>query len=123
MHDETHERLLNLVGAVALAVATAQRQITEKTLNFGGSAPAALVTIAAYPGKSVEELGAVLGLTQPGATRLIDRLERAVLVRRQGGQGRRQAVHATSLGESAVTSLLDARHRALARLLEPLDDA
>src|SRR5256885_2134166 len=123
MHDEADDRLLNLVGAVGLAVATAQRQVTEKTLAFGGAAPAALVTIAAYPGKSVEQLGAVLGLTQPGATRLVDRLERAVLVSRRDGEGRRQALHTTSLGESAVSSLLDARHRALDRLLQPLDAA
>ena len=42
-----------------------------------GAAASALVTIDAYPGRTIEQLRGPLGLSQPGAVRLVERLAAA----------------------------------------------
>lgn len=110
------DRLINLLGAQALALAD----------RLGAaSAPSALVHLCAYPGASPGALRAVLGITDSGATRLVDRLVAAGLVERRtaGGDGRSIAVHPTEAGRAAADEALGRRRAALARALEPLDPA
>jgi DNA-binding MarR family transcriptional regulator len=117
MHSE---RDVNVVGAFALAAADASRQAAERSLGQGASAPAALITIGAYPGRSIEQLRRPLGLSQPGALRLVGRLEDAGWVARRAANGRGVALSLTASGEKVVADLLRARDSSLAQLLGSL---
>ncbi len=120
MHSE---RDLNLVGAFALAAADAVRQAAEHSLGQGASAPAALITIGAYPGRTIEQLRRPLRLSQPGALRLVERLEQAGWVARRAANGRGVALSLTTAGETVVAEILRARDASLARLLSALSAA
>jgi DNA-binding MarR family transcriptional regulator len=99
-------------------------QATHEAVGQAGSAAAALVLIPARPGWTIEQLRAPLGLSQPGATRLVDRLEEAGWVERTGPGGRRGVrMRLTPAGEEVFDRLLLARRAALAELLEPLSRA
>src|SRR3954447_26158595 len=117
------ERVANLLGAFALEATTAQTQAGGGVLGQGGATVGALVTIAAHPQRTVEELRAPLGLTQPGATRLVQRLVDAGWVERSGPGGRgghRLAV--TAAGPAVLGQIFEARRAALLALLGPLSE-
>ena len=61
---------------------TGSRAAGRASGRLAGAEPAALVTLAHYPGQSVTTLGQTLSLTHSGAVRLADRLEADGLVRR-----------------------------------------
>jgi MarR family transcriptional repressor of emrRAB len=112
-----------LLGALALAVADRLREATEYAGDgLGPSEPAALVTLAHYPGQPVAALGRTLGLTHSGAVRLADRLEGAGLARRTpSGQGRALALYLTESGGSAALRVLGRRQEAVEQLAATLD--
>jgi DNA-binding MarR family transcriptional regulator len=84
----------------------------------------ALVTIAAHPDRTVEELRAPLGLSQPGAARLVQRLVDAGWVQRGGPGGRGgYRLRATDVGRRVVDDFAAVRRGALLDLLEPLSEA
>jgi MarR family transcriptional repressor of emrRAB len=125
MHTETaasgNARLANLLGALALEGAGALETATRPVVGQAGAAAAALVTIGAHPGRTIEQLRAPLGLSQPGAVRLVERLAGAGWVERSGPGGRRGlALDLTPEGTAVLDELLVARRAALAELLEPL---
>jgi MarR family transcriptional regulator, negative regulator of the multidrug operon emrRAB len=108
-------RTANLLGALGLEAATAAG---------GDSATAAVVTIAAHPDRTVEELRAALALSQPGAARLVQRLVEAGWVERDGPGGRGGLrLRATEAGARAVDEFAAARRAALVELLAPLSPA
>jgi DNA-binding MarR family transcriptional regulator len=116
------DRLAQLLGATALAATDRLRAAVEGGLDHGGSFPAALVHLQAYPGESVEGLRRVLAVSQPAAVRVVDRLAGEGLVERRPGPDRRTlALHLTVAGEQAATSLLARRSESLRSLLEALD--
>jgi MarR family transcriptional repressor of emrRAB len=114
-------RCANLLGAASLSVAEAVRAAVERVVGAGGAVSAALVTIDAYPGHSIEQLRAALGISQPGTVRLVDRLEREGWAKRHAGEGRAVALVLTPAGRRVVKRLLAARDAALAEMLAPLD--
>jgi MarR family transcriptional regulator, negative regulator of the multidrug operon emrRAB len=117
-------RVANLVGALALEVTRAQERATESTVGRSGAAAAAIVVIAARPGTSIEQLRRPLGLTQPGATRLVERLVATGWVERSGPGGRRGLqLTLTETGHDVFEELLAARRAALTELLAPLSAA
>jgi DNA-binding MarR family transcriptional regulator len=114
-------RTANLLGALALEAAGAQDAAATPVVGQAGAAAAALVTIAAHPGRTIERLRAPLGLSQPGAVRLVERLVAAGWVEREGAGGRRGLeLRLTPGGEVVLDDLLAARRAALAGLLDPL---
>ncbi len=116
------DRLANLLGVAALSAADRLRSAVEGELAHGGSAPAALVHLQAYPGESVEELRRVLGVSQPAAVRVVNRLADEGLVERRSGPDRRTlALHLTAAGEGAATALLSRRTQSLRSLLDALE--
>jgi DNA-binding MarR family transcriptional regulator len=132
MHTTTDEprntdpraRSANLLGALALETLGAQEQAIEDVLGQGGGAAGALVTIHKYPDRTVEQLREPLGLSQPGAARLVERLVRSGWVERRGPGGRRGLqIRLTAAGEEMFDGLLVARRTALEALLAPLSDA
>jgi MarR family transcriptional regulator, negative regulator of the multidrug operon emrRAB len=117
-------RAANLLGALALDAAGVLEAATKPVVGQAGAAAAALVTIAAHPGRSIERLRAPLGLSQPGAVRLVERLVGLGWVERARAGGRRGLeLRLTPAGESVLAELLRARRAALAELIEPLTEA
>jgi MarR family transcriptional regulator, negative regulator of the multidrug operon emrRAB len=121
-NEETRNpaRVANLLGAVALEAARVQETVHEP-VGQAGAAAEALVTIAAYPGRSIERLRGPLGLSQPGAVRLVERLVGAGWVKQGGSRGRRGfELRLTGAGDAVVEDLLTRRRAVLAELIEPL---
>jgi DNA-binding MarR family transcriptional regulator len=117
-------RSANLLGALALETLSTQERAIQEVLGQGGGAAGALVTIHKYPGRTVEELRQPLGLSQPGAARLVERLVRSGWIERGGPGGRRGLeIRLTPAGEAMFDRLLAARRAALEALLAPLSDA
>jgi len=120
MNDD-EARLANLLGVTALVAADRLRAAVEADLRSGGSGPAALVHLQAYPGESVEALRRVLGISQPATVRIVDRLAADGLLQRRPGPDRRTlALHLTPAGEQAARAVLAQRTRSLRALLDAL---
>lgn len=75
--------LLNRLGALALALHDRQARAVALGAGLSPSRAAALVSVGAAPGLGVGELAAIVGVTQPVATRLLADLERDGLLRRE----------------------------------------
>jgi crossover junction endodeoxyribonuclease RuvC len=102
----------------------AHQETVHEPVAQAGAAAQALVTIGAYPGRSIEQLRAPLGLSQPGAVRLVERLAASGWVTRGGSRGRRGfELRLSAAGDAVVEELLARRRAALAELLEPLSRA
>src|SRR4051794_5638572 len=113
----------NLLGALGLLVSDRLAAATEEAAALGAAGPAAIVSLPHHAGCRIDELRSVVGLTHSGAVRLVDRLEAAgLLERRAGPDARSLALHLTPEGDAAASRILAARERAIAELLEPLDD-
>src|SRR4051794_32146320 len=107
-----NERTANLLGALALEAAGAIEAV-EGPVGHGGAAAAALVTIGDCPDRTIERLRAPLGLSQPGAVRLVERLIAAGWVERGGSRGRRGfRLRLTGAGRTIVDELLARRSAA-----------
>jgi MarR family transcriptional regulator, negative regulator of the multidrug operon emrRAB len=121
MTESSSARTANLLGALSLAVHERLRAATEGTDPLAGSEPATLVTLAHYPGQSIEALRRTLAITHSGAVRLVDRLERAGLVARApGGPGRTLAIALTRSGRAAAAGVLARRQAVLDEIVESL---
>ena len=117
------KRLENLAAAWALAAADAVRAETEKAAGHAAGAPAALVTLLAYPGASIERVRQAVGVTHSGGVRLVDRLEADGLVRRRRTADRRvAALELTPRGRRRAQRVLDERAKGVEQLLAPLSE-
>jgi MarR family transcriptional repressor of emrRAB len=117
-------RTANLLGALSLEAARVQKEAALAAVGEAGAAAEALDTIAAYPDRTIEQLRAGLGLSQPGAARLVDRLAKAGWVERAGPGGRRGfELRITAEGVRVLDELFAARRAALSALLAPLSDS
>jgi len=126
MHSQSggpvnRDRTANLLGALALELARAQQLATAEVVGQTGSAAAALVVIGAAPGRTIEQLRRPLGLTQPGATRLVERLVEAGWVERGDTAGRRGLrLTLSEAGREVLDQMHAARRAALTEALAPL---
>ena len=115
-------RDLNVIGAFALALSDDFRGAMQELAEGNDSACAALIVIGQESGLSVDRLSKILGLSQPGTVRLVDRLAADHLVERKAGADRRSvALRLTEAGKRQVKSLLIGRRHALAEALRQLD--
>lgn len=118
-------RVANLLGA--LAVALQERILVAATSATArpASDTTALVGLTSFlEGESQDAVASVLGLTQSGAVRLVDRLADAGLVRRQAGpDARTHAVVPTEAGRRAGLAAREGRLAAIDEVLEVLDAA
>lgn len=117
------DRLSQLLGALSLSATDRFRDRVEGSLGRAGAHAAALVHLDAYPGGSIEQLGRALGVSQPGAVKMVDRLQAdGLLERRAGPDARTLALHLTVSGRAAARRVLAERGDELDHLLEVLDD-
>jgi DNA-binding MarR family transcriptional regulator len=115
------DRLTQLLGVLALAAADRFRSSVETELGRGGAHPGALVHLDAYPGESVQALANVLGVSQPAAVKIADRLAADGLVERRTATDHRvRALHLTPAGRRAAAGVLTRRAAALDDLLAGL---
>ena len=111
--------LQNKLSALSLA-------ITDSTFagadNLAPTAVAALMSIRDQEPLSVGDIARIVGLTHSAAVRLIDRLEKDWLVRRQRRVGREVMVEITARGRRRAQQLQDARSAAVSEYLAVLTD-
>jgi MarR family transcriptional regulator, negative regulator of the multidrug operon emrRAB len=114
------ERTLNLLGALALSLVDGLSAVAEAEAGHGETS-AALVTLGAEPGISINLLRQALNLSHPGTVRLIDRLQAQGLVERRSGiDGRTLALFLTPAGQSKRQAILRARQQQLQVAIAPL---
>jgi MarR family transcriptional repressor of emrRAB len=117
-------RTANLLGALVLALGDDLRAATEAGAEHGASAPAAVVLIGSYPGRTIDALRTGLSLSHSGTVRLVDRLAAGGLVRRAAGaDGRSVSLHLTAAGRASMRALLAERRRALEGALAALSES
>jgi MarR family transcriptional repressor of emrRAB len=118
------DRLVNIVGALALALSDAVGSATHEASGHGGAAPAALVSLLdLLDGRSIDDLRHAIDVTHSGGVRLLDRLVRDGLAqRRAGADARSIAVVLTPRGRRLARRTQEARRAALADALDVLDD-
>jgi MarR family transcriptional regulator, negative regulator of the multidrug operon emrRAB len=123
MHGVTEPRdprLVNIVGAFALALADGIRDAAEAAAGMTGAAPAALAALDQFlAGRPTEDLAQAIGLTHSGAVRLVDRLKDAGLVeRRPGHDARSTSIVLTERGRELSRQVTTARAMAIEAVLE-----
>lgn len=106
------DRLTQLLGVFALAATDRFRAAVDGTLGRGGAHAAALVHLDAYPGETGSALADVLGVSQPAAVKVADRLAADGLLERRPA-GRTTALHLTGAGRAAAARVLAERAAAL----------
>ena len=123
--DGPSDRLINLVGALALGVTDRVRSTIADDLAPGGEGSAALIVLGHAPGMSIDQLCRVLRLSHPGTVRLVDRLANAGLAVRSVAQHDRRvvALNLTELGKARRKALLDRRQEAVADVLQVVPPA
>jgi MarR family transcriptional regulator, negative regulator of the multidrug operon emrRAB len=120
--EQDDPRLVNIVGAFALALADGIRDATEAAAGMTGAAPAALVALDQFlAGRPTRELAQVTGITHSGAVRLVDRLVDAGLVERRAGRDARSgSIVLTTRGRELSRQVTAARTTAVRTVLERL---
>ncbi len=117
---DQHARTLNMLGALALALADRIGGAATAAAGLPENSASALVAITNHPGGTVDTLRRTLGLTHSGAVRLLDGLEAVGLVERQRSARDARAVTlwTTDAGRRRAAAIVEAR----ARLLGPILD-
>ncbi|MGV9801865.1 MarR family winged helix-turn-helix transcriptional regulator [Mycobacterium sp. NPDC003449] len=117
------DRSANLVGALSLSVVDRLQRAVFDGTDLGGERVAALVAIGHAPGMTMGQVGKVLARSQPGAVRIVDRLEAAGLVERTPAAGDRRQVTLTltSKGAAERAAVLERRQNALLEIVKLID--
>jgi DNA-binding MarR family transcriptional regulator len=115
-------RAANLLGALALAVSDRVSEMMADRPGYSQTAAAALSALDQFLDRpSVDQLSRVVGLTQSGGVRLVDRLEFDGLVRRGAtADGRLTTVSLTAAGRRVARRLVRSRLETLDGFLAPL---
>jgi DNA-binding MarR family transcriptional regulator len=123
---EARERqAANLLGALALTLADRLEHAVTAAARLSSSDAAALSALHHFlDSPNVGLLARVLGLSSPGAVRLLDRLQRDGLARRVAGtDGRVTSVALTAAGHRRAQAVTRARSALAERALEALSPA
>jgi DNA-binding MarR family transcriptional regulator len=102
------------------------RQLRRETHSLGvsGSQISLLIDVQKRPGIGVRELAELEGMSAPGMSKAVDRLERAGLLRREAGSDRRRVgLVVTEEGQRVLRSVKSRRTAWLAARLKRLSAA
>jgi DNA-binding MarR family transcriptional regulator len=112
----------NVLGALVVATSDRMVESVEAELGLSEMAAAALSALNQFLDRpTVDQLAKVVGLTQSGGVRLVDRLERDGLVRRGAGTDRRSAsVSLAPAGRRLAQKVETARLQLLGEVMAPL---
>ncbi|WP_237152714.1 MarR family winged helix-turn-helix transcriptional regulator [Oryzibacter oryziterrae] len=110
--------LSNKLAALALAISDASISTSD---DLAPTAIAALISIKNSEPLSIGDIATVTGLTHSAAVRLVDRLEKDWLVRRQRRVGREVLVEITTRGRRRAQQLQEARESAAKTFLSALE--
>ncbi|WP_075216903.1 MarR family winged helix-turn-helix transcriptional regulator [Mongoliimonas terrestris] len=102
--------LPNKIAALALAISDDTLANSE---DFAPTAVAALISIRDQEPLSIGDIARIVGLTHSAAVRLVDRLEKDWLVRRQRRVGREVMVEITARGRRRAQQLQETRMAAV----------
>lgn len=113
------DRLVNLLGVLALGVSDRMRSAVAEAMPLGGETAAAMIVIGHAPTMSIDQLSRILRLSHAGAVRLVDRLVERNFVKKQASaidrrimslvlttEGRRQREKLLALRRAALTALV-----------------
>jgi MarR family transcriptional regulator, negative regulator of the multidrug operon emrRAB len=119
---DSNDRTNNLLGALVVALGDSMRTNIESASGQGVTAAAALATAFAFPGRSVDHLRKIVGLSAAGTTRLVDKLQADGLIERRASldDGRSRAVLLTKAGSKSANAVLKARRSVYSRALAAL---
>ena len=120
--DMETTNLANIVGALALALTDSIAQSVEGMVDDAGPATEALCLVRHAPGIPIEQLRRALGMSHPGAVRLVERLEKQGLILRERCSVDRRAVELklTEEGEVLVNKIHQTRLLALEEAIASL---
>jgi DNA-binding MarR family transcriptional regulator len=121
--DGARDAAANVLGALALVVNDEMTRVVEASAEHATDA-AALTALGQFlDGATLDRVHQVLGVTPSGAVRLVDRLEKNGLVRREPGpDGRSRAVRLTPAGRDRAQTVQDVRAAYLSSLTSGLTD-
>jgi MarR family transcriptional repressor of emrRAB len=124
MNKPSDDRLVNLLGAMALGLTDAAVGDVASNAAVDSTSAAALIAMLDLArASSVQSLSQLIGISHSGTVRLVNRLADAGLVeRRPGPDGRTITLALTRRGHTAARRIRDARHAALADMLSGLTD-
>jgi DNA-binding MarR family transcriptional regulator len=114
---------IHRLSALVTAIDDRIRAAVEESSGFAGVAPDAILTIGHAPGLRVDDVATMLRISHSGAVRTVDRLVGAGLVERRASAGDRRTVEVwlTATGRRRRYEVIEARNRAIAEALAPLD--
>ena len=117
---KTSDRLVNLLGALAVGVTDQIRSAVHNVMPLGGETVAAVIVIGHAPAMSIDQLSRVLRLSHAGAVRLVERLvERGIVQKTPLAIDRRtMSLTLTLDGRKQRDEILALRRAALSALLE-----
>lgn len=115
------ENAKSYFGALALAVAGTVADAWSAHSSHGPCA-GAMLCLSYEAGISIGVLAARIGLSHAGAVRLIDRLEKELLVERRTEESDKRArfIHLTGAGEQMVRGLLKVREEVISNCVSDL---
>jgi MarR family transcriptional repressor of emrRAB len=120
---KSDSRTANLLGALSLVTMDAIGRELGALTDICESDWAALIVLEQIPGTTVDRLAKVLGLSQPGAVRLVNRLVEEGRVERQQGTDRRaRPLVLTAAGQRMVRAMLLGREKVLMNTLGGLSE-
>ncbi len=122
MGGPADDRLVNILGALALGIGDALRDATEAAAGQTGAGPAAVVVLDDLLADStVDRLRRSVALTASGGVRLVDRLVAdGLVVRRPGADGRSLSLALTPDGQALAAQVRTARADTLQAVLGAL---
>ena len=113
-----HKVFPNKVGALAVLLIDA---LAKALADYSPSAASLLLTLHYRGSMTATELAVVVGISQPTAVRVTDRLVRLGLIQRQAHAGRTTPLRLTRAGERRAAGLQRDRLKAMRRLVNVLD--
>lgn len=114
----------NLVGALALGISDSFLLKANELAPEPGQAAALITLLKHEPGMTIEKLRRILGLSHPGAVRLVDRMiGQKVITKQKSGTDRRSVeLYLSEEGERVCSKILTARHEKISQALTVLNE-